>query len=192
MVRVDRRVKKTEISIRNAFEELASSRKLKEITVKELTNRADINRKTFYLHYDSIEDLVNSYVDVIANELIELLERHTFKEYYEHPGKSWNNLVDTLQDKKDFWLKLLFSDEYSYFSRKIEKILVENMAVFILKSFSISELDAKTCANFLIKNTLDTTRFFFYDLKCKDYNFIKVQVGKLNKFGIGYFFESLV
>lgn len=137
MVRVDRRVKKTEISIRNAFEELASSRKLKEITVKELTNRADINRKTFYLHYDSIEDLVNSYVDVIANELIELLERHTFKEYYEHPGKSWNNLVDTLQDKKDFWLKLLFSDEYSYFSRKIEKILVENMAVFILKSFPL-------------------------------------------------------
>ena len=38
--------------------ELLSVKDLSEITVTELTERAGINRKTFYLHYDRIEDII--------------------------------------------------------------------------------------------------------------------------------------
>lgn len=190
MARVDRRVRKTEASIKKAFEELAVLRKLNDITVKDLTDRADINRKTFYLHYDSIENLVDSYVDNISKELIGIFKQHSFKEYYEKPGEALIDLSNTLKDKKGFWLKILFSDEYSYFSRKIEKKLVKNMTIFMLKSFSTSELDAKMCANFLVQNTLSTTRFLIYDLNCEDFSLVKAQVGRLNKFGISSFFKG--
>lgn len=190
MKKIDRRVKKTELAIRHSFEELAETHNLHEITVKELTNKADINRKTFYLHYDSINDLINSYVNDISEELITLLNQHTFKEYYENPGKALDTLISISCGKNSLWLKLLFSDEYSYFSRKVENILVKNMTIFILKSFPIDKLDAKICANFLIQNTLTTTRFLLYDLKCKDYNLVKIQAGKLNKLGISYFVEG--
>ena len=44
----DRRVVKTKRAIRNALVQLLSEKELDQITVKELADRADINRKTFY------------------------------------------------------------------------------------------------------------------------------------------------
>ncbi|MBQ8279256.1 MAG: TetR family transcriptional regulator C-terminal domain-containing protein [Roseburia sp.] len=53
----DRRTKRTEALLRNAFINLLSGKKLNEITVKELCDIADINRGTFYLHYADVYDL---------------------------------------------------------------------------------------------------------------------------------------
>lgn len=47
----DLRVQKTLAAINRAFEEMVCTMLPQEITVKELTERAKINRKTFYLHY---------------------------------------------------------------------------------------------------------------------------------------------
>ncbi len=54
----DRRVRRTRASIRRAFLELLDEKKYGQITVTELSERADINRKTFYAYYAGIEDLL--------------------------------------------------------------------------------------------------------------------------------------
>ena len=41
-----------------------------EITIKELTQRAQINRKTFYLHYGSLDDLLEELQQEIAENFI--------------------------------------------------------------------------------------------------------------------------
>lgn len=51
----DLRVVRTRNALRAAFEELIAETTLDKITVKALTDRAGINRKTFYLHYETIE-----------------------------------------------------------------------------------------------------------------------------------------
>ena len=43
----DRRVQRTQKNIRNALSSLLSEKELSQITVKELSDKADINRKTF-------------------------------------------------------------------------------------------------------------------------------------------------
>ena len=48
-------MQKTLAAINRAFEEMVCTMPPQEITVKELTERAKINRKTFYLHYTCIE-----------------------------------------------------------------------------------------------------------------------------------------
>ncbi len=55
----DRRKKKTHIAIQNAFIELLEEKQINDITVSELTKRADVNRKTFYNNYNSITDVFN-------------------------------------------------------------------------------------------------------------------------------------
>ena len=47
----DRRVLRTKKNIRQAFLHLLSEKSLSQITVKELSDLADINRKTFYMYY---------------------------------------------------------------------------------------------------------------------------------------------
>ena len=55
----DRRVGRTLESIRNALFELLEEKNYNRITVTELAERAGINRKTFYMYYDGIEDLLS-------------------------------------------------------------------------------------------------------------------------------------
>lgn len=53
----DRRVRKTRRVLRNTLVDVLQNRSLNQITVKELCEKADINRSTFYLHYSDIFDL---------------------------------------------------------------------------------------------------------------------------------------
>ena len=54
----DLRFIKNEREIRKIFREMMAETDYSHITIKELTARAQINRKTFYLHYPSLDHLV--------------------------------------------------------------------------------------------------------------------------------------
>lgn len=56
----DRRVIKTEAAIKEAFVKLASQKDFRKITISALAAEADIDRKTFYLHYPSIDALMQT------------------------------------------------------------------------------------------------------------------------------------
>ena len=55
----DLRVRRTLKAIRYAFYKLVLEKNYSDISITELTERAEINRKTFYLHYSSLEDFLN-------------------------------------------------------------------------------------------------------------------------------------
>lgn len=54
----DLRYIKTEKLIQKTFREMILEMDYTQITIKELTERAKINRKTFYLHYNSLDSLL--------------------------------------------------------------------------------------------------------------------------------------
>jgi AcrR family transcriptional regulator len=54
----DLRVIKTKKIIRRTFEEMICEMDYKDITVQQLAKRAQINRKTFYLHYATLDNLL--------------------------------------------------------------------------------------------------------------------------------------
>ena len=56
----DLRYIKTEKAIRKTFHELLQEKDISKITVKERTERAEINKTTFYAHYETLQDLVNT------------------------------------------------------------------------------------------------------------------------------------
>lgn len=67
---MDIRIVKTKNSIINAFLELRSKKEIEKITVKELCEKAMINKSTFYSHYTDIYDLSEYLENQIANEII--------------------------------------------------------------------------------------------------------------------------
>lgn len=69
--KIDRRVMKTRRAIRMAFEGLLIRYSLDKVTVSAIAREANIDRKTFYLHYTSIDDLV----DREAEDLVERMMR---------------------------------------------------------------------------------------------------------------------
>ena len=54
---MDRRIQRTRNSLFSAFIELRAVKPVEKITVKELTEKANISKQTFYLHFQDIYDL---------------------------------------------------------------------------------------------------------------------------------------
>lgn len=63
----DRRVVRTKKLIRNALSQLIEEKGFNDISITDITSKADINRGTFYLHYTDKYDLLEK----IENEIIE-------------------------------------------------------------------------------------------------------------------------
>lgn len=72
-VSTDRRTIRTKKMIRSALAELIDEKGFLNISVTDLTQRADINRGTFYLHYVDKYDLLEK----IENEIIQEIEEET-------------------------------------------------------------------------------------------------------------------
>ena len=66
----DWRVRKTREAIHNTFKSMICEMDYDKITIKELTERAQINRKTFYLHYTSLDELLADLQEEIAGNFI--------------------------------------------------------------------------------------------------------------------------
>jgi len=70
---MDLRIQKTLRNIREAFIGLAKEKPMDDITVKELCERALINKATFYLHYENLNELIvmleDEYVKDITGEI---------------------------------------------------------------------------------------------------------------------------
>ncbi len=59
---LDRRVVKTRKAIREALKSLVMAKGFKGVSISAIAREANIDRKTFYLHYESVDDLVESLI----------------------------------------------------------------------------------------------------------------------------------
>lgn len=71
---MDRRVARTKRNIYHAFFGLAQTKGIDEITVSELARAADIDRKTFYLHYHTVQDVFREFEQMIYDSLMAILK----------------------------------------------------------------------------------------------------------------------
>lgn len=70
--KTDRRIVRTKRMIQDALAELMEEKAFERITVRDLTEKADINRGTFYLHYRDKYDLLEQSENEIIQEMEEL------------------------------------------------------------------------------------------------------------------------
>ena len=70
---MDLRIQKTRQNIFQAFIELREKYPLEKITVKELTERAQISKQTFYLHYRDMFDLSERIEQSMIQEMLKEL-----------------------------------------------------------------------------------------------------------------------
>lgn len=67
--KTDLRVERTQKNIRRSFVDLLLERSFQDISVKDIAQRAEINRKTFYSYYENKEILYDEIVTDVFNDL---------------------------------------------------------------------------------------------------------------------------
>jgi AcrR family transcriptional regulator len=69
----DRRVKRTQQLLTRALIALTLEKGYEEVTIRDITERADIGYATFFRHYHDKDELLKDVLDVVLTELIDLL-----------------------------------------------------------------------------------------------------------------------
>lgn len=121
----DLRVIKTRKAIRSVFEEMICEMNFEDITVKELTKRALINRKTFYLHYDSLDDLLEELQDEIVEHFVSQDVSYRSMEDIKRSIRFFFKQAEKMPKLSE---RLLTSGSYSYIGDRINARIMEYRA----------------------------------------------------------------
>lgn len=73
----DIRVVRTQTALLEALERLIQTKKLSGITITELCTEADINRNTFYYHYNNIIEFLDEHKQIVLDELNDITDVST-------------------------------------------------------------------------------------------------------------------
>lgn len=120
--KTDLRVVRTLESIRRAFYDMIVEMDYEDITVKELVRRARINRNTFYLHFSSLDALLDEMKDEIARNFIAMFTPY---ETMDHIRTMIRNFVNYLTSLSPLFEKILCSGSYRGVAQSInEQLLV--------------------------------------------------------------------
>lgn len=124
--KTDLRVMKTQAAIKKTFKEMVMEMDASQITIKELTDRAVIHRKTFYLHYTTIEAL---YEDILK-ELSEGYYKEIDLLSPDAPFTEVNRVFfNFLAVQEPFMEKVICEESYRTFAdRLFTSMLVHNRA----------------------------------------------------------------
>ncbi|MCM1121860.1 MAG: TetR/AcrR family transcriptional regulator [Eubacterium sp.] len=120
---MDIRVVKTKNSIINAFIELRAQKEIERITIKELCEKAMINKSTFYSHYTDIYDLSESLENQVAGEIIASLEHP--ENIFTKPKEFHRELFYAYMSQENVIRTLFSGSRSSQLLCKIEKSLKE-------------------------------------------------------------------
>lgn len=74
MANTDLRVQRTKKILKDTFNEMIVTTDFEKITIKDLCDKAMINRRTFYLHYSSIEDILEDFISDYTHEYYDLIK----------------------------------------------------------------------------------------------------------------------
>lgn len=121
--KVDRRVIKTKAAIRQAFTELLNEKPIRDIRVKELSERIHINRGTFYQYYRDIYDMQDHLEEELYEEFSHIFEIHEAPNSPEDIKARLVDIFTLLRQNADLTLALLGPNGDPKFVQSIQEML---------------------------------------------------------------------
>lgn len=125
MKKVDRRITKTKKSLRESLTTLMQEKPVQNITVREIAEMADINRSTFYLHYQDVFDMVTQIQDDMFHDfndvMMEIPEQPTEKDFF----LLTEEIFTVIQNNSDLVKVLLGKNGDTAFVEKLKNLVKE-------------------------------------------------------------------
>jgi AcrR family transcriptional regulator len=165
----DRRVRRTRRLLKQGLAELMLEKEFREITVKDITERVDLNRGTFYLHYTDTYDLLYKVETEVLSDLQDMIDEWIrVQPQEENQGLSllFRPLLDYVSENADLCQALLKNNASSGFLTRLEEWIYKNGYAVINKWYPAA--DPTTCDyyfSFISYGMIGTLRRWFEEDK---------------------------
>ena len=120
---VDRRVRRTRKQLRECLVTLLKQKKVQDITVRELTELADLNRGTFYLHYKDVFDLLEKTESELLDDFNQLVMKHVAEDLKKHPYGIFVEIYTLAYDNADLVEILLGENGDLNFLNRLKQLI---------------------------------------------------------------------
>lgn len=125
--KTDRRIVRTQQQLRAAMLALAEEKAIATITVKGLTERAGLNRGTFYLHYQGIEDFCEQLKEETLEDYHAIIKKLSYyigsKEPFVDPPVGFLKPFEYIREHRDFFNIFMGPNSNDRFSQQMTELL---------------------------------------------------------------------
>ncbi len=119
---IDRRVMRTKTLLIHSLSTLMKQKNIKDITVKELCELADINRGTFYLHYKDIYDMLASIEQELSDKFIQIFQKYNVRNTKDFPYPLFLDIFEFVSDNAELFRVLIGPNGDISFIMKIHQL----------------------------------------------------------------------
>ncbi|MFP4977906.1 TetR/AcrR family transcriptional regulator [Paenibacillus sp. CN-4] len=130
---LDPRIKRTHQLIRDAFLSLMQEKRFEQITVRDIAARAEINRATFYLHYQDKYELLNQIVEEMLIEfeaIFQLPEGFGVEDFISDPNtppESFIRQFEHIAENARFYKVMLGPHGLPGFAARLDSIISKSL-----------------------------------------------------------------
>ncbi len=121
----DRRVRRTKKLLTQALTQLLQEKQINEITVKELTDLADMNRGTFYLYYKDMFDMLEKIEDGMFEALDAIVSLHEHDDVSQQTKPILLDLFRFIEDNQEMCRVLLSPHGDMNFLHRLNEVVRE-------------------------------------------------------------------
>lgn len=118
----DKRVIRTKALLIRSLSALMKQKNIKDITVKELCEYADINRGTFYLHYKDIYDMLDSIEQELSEKFLQIFQKYNSENNEDFPYPLFLEIFKLVDDNAELFRVLIGPNGDISFIMKIFKL----------------------------------------------------------------------
>ena len=122
---IDRRVRKTRKQLRECLIALLKEKKVQDITVRELTDMADLNRGTFYLHYKDVFDLLEKTEAELLADFNTLVMKHDAADLKQRPFTVFHEVYSLVYKNADLIEILIGENGDMNFVNRLKQLVRE-------------------------------------------------------------------
>lgn len=184
MEKIDRRVIKTKKAIHNAVAELVTEKDVADITITDISERADINRKTFYSHYHGMHELMDEIENKIIADYTELIEDLDLRKCLENPDEIFKRLTDLIDRDRGFYGPLMSLDSNSNLSNKIAVSMKESLRETFFNDGKTDSQTLNVLLEFIFSGMVSVYRCWFNEKITLPIEDVSKIVSDLTMFGV--------
>ena len=159
--KIDPRTRKTKRAIRNAFAKLLSEKEIDEITVREISELAEINRKTFYRYYSGIYQVIDEIENEVVSTFESVLKDTDLKNVLEHPYQIFEHLTDIINSDMDFYGCLLSMQHNVSLASKVTTMIKEKTKQAMIEQLEIDGQLADVILEYAITGMISVYQQWF-------------------------------
>ncbi len=128
----DRRARRSRKLLKESLLELMKRKTFSDISVRDVTDAADMNRATFYLHYSGTAELLQSVEEDLLSELQALVDSHMQETFaVGSVAPVFEPVLDFAVEHRETCTVLFASSEASGFFQSIQQLVHENGAPLV-------------------------------------------------------------